>query len=219
MFSSNSPQHLDISRYDDELAYTRSLLKQELMQAHRPIVSTKFNPRTGVLLHLLCELAPHIPVVWVDTGYNTRHTQQFARYLKALLSLNLQVYKPDNHPIITPPELDTVEHEKFVKAVKLEPFQRAVDDLAPDVWFTSLRQAQGTYRQSLSDRQTLSCGMQKVSPLRRWPTAFMDHYLQSQGIASGPECCDPTKGESMRECGLHTKLWIDTPSSPQLTQA
>ncbi len=213
MLTSNSPKHPDVPSYDDELASTRELLQEVLMQADNPIVSTKFNPRTGVLLHMLSELAPGIPVVWVDTGYNTRDTQQFARYLEALLSLNLQVYKPENFTFGVPPELDTEEHDKFVQAVKLEPFQRAMDELTPDAWFTSIRQSQTGHRRSLDHRQVLGGGMEKISPLLSWPTAYMDRYLKSHGIALGPDCYDPTKGEAMRECGLHTKLWTDKPSA------
>ena len=42
----------------------------------------------------------------------------------------------------------------------------------------------------------------------------MEQYLAQNGIAIGPECYDPTKGDSKRECGLHTQRWIDTVGQP-----
>ena len=209
MISSTRVHDVDQSLYTQTLNETRQFLQQALACAQRPIVSTKFNPRTGVLLHLLSRLSPGIPVVWVDTGYNTRDTQKFACYLESSLSLNLHVYRPQDHQITVPPELDSAEHDEFVQTVKLAPFQRALEELAPDVWFTAIRQDQGAYRQSVKERESIYPGLDKLAPLRHWSPDFMDHYLATHGLSMGPECYDPTKGEPMRECGLHTRLWSD----------
>ena len=193
---------------------TRHQLREELARCQRPMLTTKFNPYSGVLLHLVTSLNPTIPVVWIDTGYNTRDTLAFAAYLQSLLSLNLQVYKPAEHVYVTPPEIDTKEHAKFVTRVKLEPCARAIDSLGPDVWFSSLRSSQSAHRNTLPDRENVSDSLSKVYPLLEWSDEAMEQYLAQNGIAVGPECYDPTKGDSKRECGLHTQRWIDPSIDP-----
>ena len=148
---------------DDEalVRKTRHQLREELARCQRPMLTTKFNPYSGVLLHLVTSLCPTIPVVWIDTGYNTRDTLAFAAYLQSLLSLNLQVYKPKDHVHVTPPETDTKEHAKFVTCVKLEPCARAIDLLGPDVWFSSLRSSQTVHRNTLPERENVSDSLER----------------------------------------------------------
>src|SRR5882757_8818402 len=113
----------------------------------RAIVSTNFRPYEAVVLHLATQSQPDIPVLWVDHGYNRPATYQHAEQLKKLLKLNLQAFVPR----MTAAHYDaakggmpepTPENEQRIKAfstaMKLEPFQRGMKELAPTVWFTAL---------------------------------------------------------------------------------
>jgi phosphoadenosine phosphosulfate reductase len=42
----------------------------------RAIVSTNFRPYEAVILHLVTQVQPDIPVLWVDHGYNRPATYQ-----------------------------------------------------------------------------------------------------------------------------------------------
>ncbi len=44
----------------------------------RAIVSTNFRPYEAVILHLVTQVQPDIPVLWVDHGYNREATYQDA---------------------------------------------------------------------------------------------------------------------------------------------
>ena len=175
-----------------------------LLIAERPIVSTKFGPESAVLLHMLTRLRPDIPVVWVDTGHNTRATQLFAKHLSERLSLNLSVWRPlDEEGIWDVPSLDDPRHAEFTRQVKLEPFRRAIDSLKPDVWFSSLRREQTAHRAGLTAVQAHVKGYQKVLPLLEWTSADIQAYLHEYDLPSEDNYFDPTKGEAKRECGLH----------------
>src|SRR5271167_3201112 len=60
----------------------------------RAIVSTNFRPYEAVILHLVTQVEPDIPVLWVDHGYNRPATYAHAEQLKKLLDLNIKSYVP-----------------------------------------------------------------------------------------------------------------------------
>src|ERR1041384_3933749 len=114
----------------------------------RAIVSTNFRPYEAVILHLVTQVQPDIPVLWADHGYNRPATYKHAEQLKKLLKLNIKAYVPK----VTAAHYDTVcggapeprpENEDCIKqfsaVIKLEPFQRGMKELAPTIWFTALR--------------------------------------------------------------------------------
>src|SRR5437016_14577638 len=99
----------------------------------RAIVSTNFRPYEAVILHLVSQVQPGIPVLWVDHGYNKAATYKHAEELKTLLKLDLKPFVPK----MTAAHYDAVhggapeptpENEERIKAfstvMKLEPFQR-----------------------------------------------------------------------------------------------
>ena len=60
----------------------------------RAIVSTNYRPYEAVILHLVTQVQPDIPVLWVDHGYNRPATYKHAEQLKAQLKLNIKAYLP-----------------------------------------------------------------------------------------------------------------------------
>ncbi|MGL6282474.1 MAG: phosphoadenosine phosphosulfate reductase family protein, partial [Microcoleaceae cyanobacterium] len=55
------------------------------------VMSTSFGIQSAVTLHLVCQIIPNIPVIWVDTGYLPTETYKFADELTKRLNLNLNV--------------------------------------------------------------------------------------------------------------------------------
>ncbi|MGD9601351.1 MAG: phosphoadenosine phosphosulfate reductase family protein [Gammaproteobacteria bacterium] len=185
-----------------------AIIQWALARAANPVVSTNFRPRTAVLLHMLSSTRPGIPVIWVDSGYNTDATYRFVERLSTLLALNLHVYTPRVtvarrralHGDLPP--LDTPAHAAFTREVKLEPFERAFRELQPDVWFTGIRADQGEFRRSLGVASKGVQGSLKVAPLYHWTDVDLENYLYEHALPDNPEYLDPTKGREDRECGL-----------------
>ena len=179
----------------------------------RAIVSTNFRPYEAVLLHLVTQVQPDIPVLWVDHGYNRPATYQHAEQLKARLKLNIKAYLPR----LTAAHYDAVhggmpeptpENEERIKAfstvMKLEPFQRGMKELAPAVWLTALRKVQNPNRAGLDIVSTdANFGSLKVSPVFHWSDAEMEAYLQRHNLPNEWDYFDPAKADDKRECGLH----------------
>ena len=179
----------------------------------RAIVSTNFRPYEAVILHLVRQVQPNIPVLWVDHGYNREATYKHAEELKAKLGLNIQAFVPK----LTAAHYDaahggmpepTEENEEAIKAfstvMKLEPFQRGMRELAPTVWLTALRKVQNPNRAELDivspDGNFNSV---KVSPVFHWSDEQMEAYLVEHDLPNEWDYFGPAKADEKRECGLH----------------
>jgi phosphoadenosine phosphosulfate reductase len=190
------------------------IVKWAVAQAKgRAMVSTNFRPYEAVILHLVTQVQPDIPVLWVDHGYNRPATYLHAEQLKKLLKLNIKAFVPK----ITAAHYDaafggspepTPENEERIKtfstSMKLEPFQRGMKALAPTVWITALRKVQNPNRAELDivseDKNFHSL---KVSPLFYWSDDDMEKYLVQHNLPNEWDYFDPAKADEKRECGLH----------------
>src|ERR1039458_207504 len=102
----------------------------------------------------------------------------------------------------------TPENEASIKAfstaMKLEPFQRGMKELAPTVWLTALRKVQNPNRAGLDIvSEDKNFNSLKVSPLFYWSDADMEKYLAQHNLPNEWDYFDPAKADEKRECGLH----------------
>ena len=177
----------------------------------RAIVSTNFRPYEAAVLHVATQVQPDIPVLWVDHGYNRPATYRHAEELRARLKLNLKPYLPR----LTPAHRDalhgpvpTTEDEaglkQFSALMKLEPFQRGMQELAPLVWITALRRVQNPNRAGLDIvSHDDNFGALKVSPFFYHTDAELEAYLAQHQLPNEWDYFDPAKADEKRECGLH----------------
>ena len=206
----------DISKANEELRDKSALevAKWAIAQADgQAIVSTNFRPYEAVILHLLTQIEPNIRVLWVDHGYNREATYRHAEELRGLLNLNIQSFVPrfttahydaahGGMPEPTPENEEAIK--SFSTAMKLEPFQRGMKELAPTVWITALRKVQNPARAELDivspDNNFNSL---KVSPVFHWSDEEMEDYLKEYNLPYEWDYFDPAKANEKRECGLH----------------
>ncbi|WP_392562731.1 phosphoadenosine phosphosulfate reductase family protein [Orbus sturtevantii] len=175
----------------------------------RSIISTHFGPYEAVLLDLVTQVKADIDVVWIDNGYATNDTYRTANKIITQLNLNVHIFVPQrtqaylNVRYSGLPELDTPEHDEFTQILKLEPFNRALATLKPNVWFTALRREQSTLRQGLDIISSAGNNLIKVAPILDWTSQDMANYLKQHNLPNTLDYFDPTKGPQGRECGLH----------------
>ncbi len=177
------------------------------------VVTTNFRPYEAVVLHLCAQVQPDIPVLWVDHGYNRPATYRYAQKLRDILHLNLKIYSPKmttahREAIYGPvPSIDDeAELGRFSTMMKLEPFQRGMKELAPAVWFTSLRKVQNAYRAGLNIlSEDKAYGTIKISPVFYWSDTDMEAYLNDHDLPNEWDYFDPAKADEKRECGIHVK--------------
>lgn len=179
-----------------------------LKQSKKPVVTTNFRPYEIAILNAVVKVDPTIPIIWCDTGYNTRQTYQHAIYAIEELELNVSTFVPQQtvafrNETLGIPTVEDPQHEEFTRQVKLEPFQRAMTQFLPDLWFTNLRKGQTSFRDSIDILSFSKDGTLKVSPFYHYSDEQLDNYLKQYKLQNEFNYFDPTKVESNRECGLH----------------
>lgn len=184
------------------------IISWALQQADKAVVTTNFRPYEVAILHAVSLESPAIPVLWCDTGYNTKQTYVHAEKVTELLQLNIQLYVPKQtvaHRDVTlgVPDINDPNHALFTSQVKLEPFKRAMAEHQPSIWFTNLRKGQTAHRDSLDILSLSGDGILKVSPFYHWSDTQLDAYLTENQLPNEHVYFDPTKVEANRECGLH----------------
>jgi phosphoadenosine phosphosulfate reductase len=185
------------------------LIQWVVNNTERPVVTTNFRPYEVAILHACSKIDPDMTVIWCDTGYNTPNTYLHAREVIELLQLNVKLYTPKQTAAYRNayfggiPEVDNPLHGEFTRQVKLEPFQRAMKQESPDVWFTNLRKGQTSFRDSIDILSYSRDGLLKVSPFYHWTDEDLDGYLKEHGLPNEFKYFDPTKALANRECGLH----------------
>ncbi|ROO27654.1 phosphoadenylylsulfate reductase [Salinisphaera orenii MK-B5] len=205
---------VDIAKANAELAgqHPKQIVEWAAGLDGRTIVTTNFGPNEAVILHLASQVQPDMPVVWIDSGYATRKTYLFAEKLINDLNLNIHVFNPlmsaaRRDALMGIPDVDDPQHEEFTRQVKLEPFGRAMQEMAPDVWLTAVRRDQTEFRKNMEIvSQDKPGGVVKVAPVLEWTEADMQAYLDKHDLPNETSYYDPTKVLGNRECGLHNRF-------------
>ena len=187
---------------------TAEIIAWALEYARRPVLTTNFGPFSSSILHAVTRIKKDVPVIWCDTGYNTKATYRHAEEVMALLELNMKIYVPRQtrartEALMGMPSLDDPQHSAFAEQVKLEPFRRALAEHKPDVWFTNLRKGQTALRDTLDILSLSRDGILKVSPFYHFSDSQLRIYLKEHNLPDETDYFDPTKVLHKRECGIH----------------
>ena len=127
----------------DELVQTNlALEKQSALQRvawalenlpHNFMLSSSFGAQAAVMLHMVTQQYPDMPVVLTDTGYLFAETYQFVDELTERLNLNLKVYRADASSAWQEARMGKMWEqglegiEKYNALNKVEPMQKALD--------------------------------------------------------------------------------------------
>ncbi|MEZ9231725.1 phosphoadenylyl-sulfate reductase [Vibrio amylolyticus] len=154
-------------------------------------VSSSFGIQAAVMLHLVTQVEPDIPVILTDTGYLFNETYQFIDQLSEKLTLNLKVYRSQSSPNWQEARYGKLWEqgiegiEKYNKLNKVEPMRRALDELEVGTWFSGLRREQSASRANLPIL-SLQNGVFKFLPVIDWTNKDVHYYLEEHGLTYHP---------------------------------
>lgn len=205
---------IDIEKANQELRERSpaEIVKWATQLGRRTVATTSFSPNSAALLHVVAQVEPDLPVIWVDSGYNVPDAYIAAEQIMQRLRLNMQIYAPAVSAErrnaakggIPHPDDDAAAYAEFVREVKLEPFERALADLRPEVWITGIRREETEYRKTLDIISVDNRGLLRVAPLFYWTEQDVQAYVEQHQLPSCLHYFDPTKLDAKSECGLHT---------------
>ena len=197
------------------------------------LLTTSFGAQSAAFLHLATQIKKDLPLLFIDTGYHFPETLEFAQELTKKLNLNLQTVRP----LLTPEEIEQKHGklwemgpkglEKFHEIVRVEPMQRAINQINPSLWVAGLRRTSADSRKELS---VVSHNQSRIKllPILDWTDRQVGEYLRQHSLPYHPlwskgyisigdrvttkrldEVNDPAQLRHFgwkRECGIHDKV-------------
>lgn len=155
------------------------------------IVSSSFGAQSAVMLHMLTQAQPNIPVVLTDTGYLFPETYGFIDELTEKLDLNLHVYRAKLSAAWQETRFGRLWEkgiegiEKYNQMNKVEPMQRALGELKAGTWFAGLRRSQSDTRGKLPVLQKVG-NQFKLYPIIDWSNKDLHYYLKEHNLPYHP---------------------------------
>jgi phosphoadenosine phosphosulfate reductase len=191
--------------------------------------TTSFGIQSAVLLHLVADLQPAVPVYWIDTGYLFPETYRYAAQLTDLLGIHLKVVQPE----LSAARMEALQGRlweregsddlaTYHRLRKIEPLDRAMQRDGVICWASGVRSSQTDNRAAMKPLQELR-GRLSLRPLLGWNSRDVYEYMLKHDLPQHPlfekgyssvgdwhsSAPDDGLGRSSRfggrqqECGLH----------------
>jgi phosphoadenosine phosphosulfate reductase len=204
---------------EEKLAAARLLIETELKAFPRPediTVTCSFHAEDMIVLDIVRQVIPNVPVVFLDTGYHFAEVYQYRDQMARDWSLNLINLLPE----LTVAEqesqfgiLNQTEPSKCCGMRKVKPLFSALENYK--LWFTGMRREQAKSRAAmqLTESFALPTGtkIRKISPLADWTTKDVWTVAKQRNI---PLLSLYDKGYSSIGCEPCTSLPLD-PNDPR----
>ena len=199
------------------------VIAEALATAKAPCITSSFQAECVVLTHMLREVQPDIPVLFLDTFHHFPQTLAYRDELTAKWGLQLINLRAKA------PQVGLWEAESTQACCarhKVEPLFAAIANY--DTWFTALRRDQSPSRANLQEVEPFSLPdktITRVAPIAAWTARDVWKYAKDHDIpllplydlgytSIGCEPCttppaDPDNPRSGRwqgqklECGIH----------------
>ena len=222
-------------RGQDTREMLRNLIEDGLVGELATVSS--FGAESAVLLHLIAEVAPDLPVLFLDTGKHFAETLEYRDQLVERLGLTgLRNLAPDEATLVSRDETGlrwSYDPDGCCEIRKVIPLANALSDY--DATLTGRKAFQSATRANLprfevdtSDAQ----GRLKINPLIDWNAEDIEAYFTRHDLPRHPLVakgypsigCSPCthkvapgedprsgrwKGWDKTECGIHTPLGDD----------
>jgi phosphoadenosine phosphosulfate reductase len=199
----------------------------EILAGDLAIVSS-FGADSAVLLHMVAQVDPGLPVYFLETGKHFQETLDYVETLKAQLGLtNLRVLHPDAKDLLRfdpNGDLWETDPDSCCHIRKTEPLDGAMEGFGG--WVTGRKRYQTRERGVLPHFELTSDDRIKVNPLAYFSDVEVTDYKQKHGLPEHPlfakgyksigcapcttivaEGEDPRAGRwrglNKKECGIH----------------
>jgi phosphoadenosine phosphosulfate reductase len=217
-----------------EIADPKHILEWAASTIERLAVATSFQSSGLVILHLLRDIRPDLPVLFLETGFHFDETLRFKEEVVEMFDLKLVELRGahgtrEGQEARYGPALYERDAELCCHINKVEPLQEALEEY--DAWISGIRRDQSPIRAAtpIVEAQLLPSGNEvlKIHPLAHWSRGDVEDYVRAHDIPTHPlfekgyqsiGCWPCTRavvpaeheregrwdGLTKTECGIHT---------------
>ena len=189
---------------------------------------SSFGAESAVLLHMVAQVKPDMPILFLDTGMLFGQTLDYRKQLAAKLGLtDVRDLRPAYQDLaVVDPEakLWQTDTDACCNVRKVIPLDKALSEF--DGWITGRKRFQATSRMALPVVEPADDGKVKFNPLANWTKADLDAYAAEHDLPAHPlvaqgypsigcwPCTQPVEegqdaragrwaGQDKTECGIH----------------
>ena len=220
-----------MTEFEQKILDAGELIAVELAKPGVACITSSFQAECVVLVHMLKEQRPAIPVLFLETGYHFSETLAYRDRITADWKLNLQNLAAKQSVADQEAQFGILNQTDPGRCCGLRKVEPLFAGLAGyDIWFTALRREQSPTRANLQTVEPfkLPAGkmIEKVSPLAAWTNRDVWQYLSRYEIPALPLYdqgytsigCQPCtalpfnpddarsgrwQGKGKLECGIH----------------
>jgi phosphoadenosine phosphosulfate reductase len=195
--------------------------------------SSSLQTNSMPLLHIISQVAPEIPIYFLNTGYHFPETLEFRQQVKDLLGLNItdlfsavpKYQQRDANGRL----LFTSDPDYCCYLNKIQPLEPIL--ASNDVWISGVRGDQSKVRAQMKREEKAPNGVLRYHPMLGWTSKMVYDYIRLHKLPKHPLegagyvsiGCEPCTrkidvdallddrngrwfGMNKTECGLHTQL-------------
>mgnify|MGYP002780862583 CR=1 FL=1 len=172
----------------DALPLLRVILREEF-PAHTALISS-FGADAALMLSLVAEIEPSTPVLFLETQKHFPETLDYARTLTATLGLtNVHWLTPDpemTSRIDPNGELWKTQPNRCCWLRKVEPLNRAVEQLGLKALITGRKRYQTSERAEMQTIELDDQGIFRINPLALWDKERQKQEIAARGLPEHP---------------------------------
>lgn len=179
--------HLAASPAASLAVEARQFLRHKLQPSDGLCVTSSFQAEDVVLLHMVREILPRVPVLFLETGYHFPETLAYRDRIAALWDLNLVNIVPSQTVADQESQFGILHQSAPDRCCALRKVGPLFQALASyQIWLTGLRRAQSKSRAQLQPEEAfkLPTGevLRKLNPLADWSTRDVWEYASANAI-------------------------------------
>src|SRR6202453_583323 len=177
-------------------------------------LTCSFQAEDMIVLHLLRQQIPEIPVLFLDTGYHFAQTYEYRDRIAKEWQLRLVNVLPQQTVAQQESQFGVLYQSNPTQCCQLRKVEPLMQSLEPyEIWFTGLRREQSPTRKNLkkAEEHRLPSGKSvlKVSPLADWTWAQVWEYTGKHQLNYLPQY---DRGYSSIGCEPCTAIPDDPPN-------
>jgi phosphoadenosine phosphosulfate reductase len=154
----------------------------------RVALVSSFGAESVVLLHMVSQIAPDTPVLFVDTELLFAETLDYQREVAGMLGLrDIRVIRPSRDALLAR-DVDGILHRFDTDACcalrKTEPLEKALQGFGG--WITGRKRVQGGQRAQLPLFEKDKTARIKINPLADWTPQMIAEYIVTHDLPRHP---------------------------------